>query len=382
MPWHVGRNGDCPVSKPYAVIRNGTSLVEGCHPTREAAEKQLAALYATGKAAWSSAYINDLPDGAFACTRGDERFYPHHDASGALDLPHLRAALSRIGDPDNEQCGKGHLEAHANAQQLGERGKALAPMKATALDDDAFRLLAFPFGGPIPDPHFPRGVDVDRQTFSERTDIKRDWFDVRLVDWHHGQDETLGRTVLGKATDIGRFEGASSEPDDDGWWVTVWLKAGERRTLLIKRLAEQATVYGSSETAPGLGAVKAADGSVVPWRRHIPGEIVRWPYIRQALSTSPQNTYSIIRPLKATLDDLVSEGELPAAAFWSDLEAAMRDLSLDLRSTSLGESVAKAGRVLSGANEADIKQALDAARAALERLETVVRRQPDYSMET
>ena len=308
MPWHIGRSAQCPSSKSYAIIRNGTSRVEGCHSTREAAERQLAALYA------------------------------------------------------NE-------------------GKALMPMKASALDDDAFRLLAFPFGGPIPSPAHPRGVDIDGQTFSPETDIKRDWFDVRLVDWHHGQDERMGRAVLGKAVDIGRFDGPSSEPDEDGWWVTVWLKAGERRVSLVKRLAEQAPIYGSSETAPGLGAVKAVDGSVVPWRRSIPGEIVRWPYIRQTLSTSPQNTYSIIRPLKATLGDLVSEGELPTAAFWSDLEAAMRDLTTDLRSTSRGESVAKAGRVLSSANEADIKAALDAAQAALERLATVVGRQPDYTGE-
>ena len=72
------------------------------------------------KAAWSSAYINDLPDSAFACIDGDGRHYPHHNADGALDLPHLRAALSRIGDPANAQCGKGHLAAHARAAGVGD----------------------------------------------------------------------------------------------------------------------------------------------------------------------------------------------------------------------------------------------------------------------
>jgi len=72
------------------------------------------------KAAWSSAYIADLPDSAFACIDGDGRHYPHHNASGALDLPHLRAALSRIGDPANAQCGKGHLAAHARAAGVGD----------------------------------------------------------------------------------------------------------------------------------------------------------------------------------------------------------------------------------------------------------------------
>lgn len=67
------------------------------------------------KATWSTQYVDDLPNSAFACVQGKQRYYPHHSASGALDLPHLRAALSRIGDPDNQQCGKAHLEAHAKA---------------------------------------------------------------------------------------------------------------------------------------------------------------------------------------------------------------------------------------------------------------------------
>ena len=73
------------------------------------------------RAIWSAQYIADLPDGAFACRDSAGRHYPHHDAQGNLDLPHLRAALSRIGDPSNVQCGRAHLEAHASAAGLGER---------------------------------------------------------------------------------------------------------------------------------------------------------------------------------------------------------------------------------------------------------------------
>lgn len=263
-------------------------------------------------------------------------------------------------------------------------GKALAPMKASLLDDDAFRLLAFPFGGPVPHPAYPAGVDVDYQTFTPATDIRPNWFESRLVDWFHGQDPRMGRAVLGKAVDLGGFDGASSEPDADGWWVTVWLKRGEERVNLVKRLAERATIYGSSETGPGLGTIKAVDGTIGPWRRSIPGEIVRWPYLRQTLAAIAQNTYSIIRPLKATLDDYASAGEVPSGAFWSDLESAMRDLGTDLRSTwgiGPGEGAAKSGRVLSRANEDDLRAALDAARNALDRLDAVVKRQPDYEKE-
>src|SRR6266496_2451364 len=47
MPWHIGSSASCPSSKPYAVIKNADNSVAGCHPTKAAAKKQLAALYAS-----------------------------------------------------------------------------------------------------------------------------------------------------------------------------------------------------------------------------------------------------------------------------------------------------------------------------------------------
>jgi hypothetical protein len=47
MPWHIGKSDECPSSKPYAVIKDADNSVAGCHSTREKAEKQLAALYAS-----------------------------------------------------------------------------------------------------------------------------------------------------------------------------------------------------------------------------------------------------------------------------------------------------------------------------------------------
>src|SRR5512143_1223700 len=75
--------------------------------------------------------------------------------------------------PTKAQAMKQMAALYANEPMMA--GKSLVAMKATPLDDDAFRLLAFPFGGPLPSDVFPRGVDLDRETFTERTDIKRDW---------------------------------------------------------------------------------------------------------------------------------------------------------------------------------------------------------------
>jgi cation transport regulator ChaB len=278
----------------------------------------------------------------------------------------FNAQLEAHGDE-----GRAMAVGHVAAKKCME-GNAMQPVKATVLDDDSFRLLAIPFGGPIPQRDAPRGVDLDGEWFSPRTDIKPAWFDTRLVDWHHGHDDLMGRAVLGKAVDLGPFGGAGDEPDEDGWWVTVWLAHGERRVDLVKKLAERgAKLYGSSESVAGL-VQKARSG-----------EILSWPYVRQTLSTSPQNTYSVLRPLKATLDDYLSSGLLPSAAFWADTERAMRDLGASLRDPSLRRAIdgAKSGRVLSGVNESALRDALDVLDVALGRLREVVSRQTPTKQE-
>ena len=336
-------------------------------------------------AEWTSSYVTALPDSAFACTDSAGRHYPHHDASGKLDLPHLRAALSRIGDASNAQCGKAHLEAHARSAGVGE-SKAEVPMKATLLDDDAFRLLALPYGGPIPFPGAPRGADLDRQWFTERTDFGERKATVDVT-WHHGSDPTgvMGTDVVGKAGDL-TF-------DEDGGWVKVWLDAGRRRTRLIKALAEAAKdddevdIYGSSEAIVGSGRLRTLAGLERTWRPKMPGEITRWHYSGQTLSTSPQNTKSILVPVKATLDDL-AVGEITATPdYFDDLARFLDNLVADPAPTLRGDGEAKAGRVLASRNEARLREARDLLdesyfdakrrRQAIERIESVLRELED-----
>ena len=71
---------------------------------------------------WRRAYVNALPDEAFAVVhvRQDgtrSRHLPHHDPDGRVDLPHLRSALARLGqvrweDPADAVEARRHLEAH------------------------------------------------------------------------------------------------------------------------------------------------------------------------------------------------------------------------------------------------------------------------------
>lgn len=273
MPWHVARSDQCPASKPFAVIKDGTSEVEGCHESEDAAQRQMAALYAS--------------------ERG--------------------------------------------------RGKALMPVKAQQLDPDETegwlngklprRILVIPFGGPIPSPHSPRGVDLDGEWFSERTDLFGGYKALlatreRAVDWHHSFDPPTA--VQGDPT--GRMTGAivgkavlDEEPDEDGHWADLWIKAGEKRVALIKALARRsAALFGSSQAA---GDIK----------RDASGEILRWPLVLETLTTSPQNTHSVVRPYKAVLDDL-DEAQIelasPLKAWLAELDALQREPSADLPSGS------------------------------------------------
>lgn len=292
----------------------------------------------SGKAILSSAMREHLPDSAYACP--EKRLYPHHHADGALDMVRLRNALSRIAQAGTDKCGQAHLEMHAREENIGGR-KSLQTLKATVIDDDAFRLLAIPFGGPIPSKASPLGVDLDGEWFDDRTDIKPDWFDVRLVDWHHRTDQRIGRTVIGKATDLAE--------DDDGWWVTIWLNRQKSHFELIRRLVERgAQLFGSSETSPRLV-------------RKSGGHIDVWPYMMQTISPIPSNTMSVLRPLKAVLDDYTAADIFPTAAFFADLAGFVDELarpSADLT----GEADAKAGRVIAARNEERLREGIEAIR--------------------
>lgn len=377
------------VNGEHCVFKQGTQEKMGCHPTADMAKKQMAALYANepmmmkAEGTIGGTPISQLPPSSFAyCEPGDGAVstrchFPIRDRNGKADPAHVRNAMARLSGSAFESQARPKVEAAA--KELG-----IGMMKATLLDDDAFRLLAIPFGGPIPSPIFPRGVDVDGETFSERTDIKPAWLSERVVDWHHGGDALMQRTAIGKAVD--------PQMDEDGWWVTVWLDHGERRLKTIQFLAEQAEktgragIYGSSESIAGM--TRKADT----------GEILVWPYWRQTLSTSPQNTKSILRPLKASVDDLYANGMSPTAAFWADVIAEFKDsylgleqmlngvtptaafwadpsadldaLRSDLRRSSLaGDDAAKTGRVLSAVNESALRKAVEELFAVLAKLE-------------
>lgn len=91
-------------------------------------------------AEWTAKYINDLPDSSFAAIepggkRDGEgktvprglRHFPYRDASGKVDLPHLRNALARLPQSnlpsDLKAKAKRVLEAAATKAGVGDRAR-------------------------------------------------------------------------------------------------------------------------------------------------------------------------------------------------------------------------------------------------------------------
>lgn len=86
-------------------------------------------------AAWDTAYINNLPDSAFACidpggkkdAEGKTvprslRHYPHHDMSGKVDRAHVANAKARMGQAGTADCGAAHIRAHEKSMGMGMGG--------------------------------------------------------------------------------------------------------------------------------------------------------------------------------------------------------------------------------------------------------------------
>lgn len=261
--------------------------------------------------------------------------------------------------------------------------KTLVAVKAQELDNDAEkawfagkvprRLLAIPFGGPIPRPGAPRGVDYDNEFFSENTDIfggiralrqNRE----RLTDFSHAfapPDSRYGDPgrimsghVIGKSI-------LDPSPEEDGWWVDLWFNLGDKRVKMIEALAARGRqLFGSSQPVPGK-AERNPDGS---------GEITVWPYALQTISPAPSNTLSAFLPAKSMLEEADLSGIAISSAM-RGLLADMRDLDADLRRTSAtGDDGAKSGRELSSANDEEIESVLADMRMANSRLANLLER--------
>lgn len=320
-------------------------------------------------AEWTAAYVNDLPDSSFAYiesggTKEDGktvprslRHFPIKDAQGKADPAHVRAALSRLPQSEFEGKARPKVEAAARSLGIGEPGQKAGEVKAEGLTEkelDAWlagersrRILVIPFGGPLPGGK--AGLDLDGEYFDADTDLYGPFAGLRasrerLVDWHHDDDgvpEGMSRmkgAILGKIVlDEDPSTLTTDDGDFDGVLADFWANAGERRVQLIRDLQRRKVpLYGSSQAV-----AKAV-------RKDPDGHIALWPLYRHTITTSPQNTYAVVPPLKAVLEAASTNDDVGLAALKAAL-VGIEDLGSDLLATSLGGEQAATDRRLSEA---------------------------------
>lgn len=130
--------------------------------TRRAVEAWPAWATATSvqRAVWSTSFVNDLPDSAFAViedggtkdadgrtTPRSLRHFPHHGDGGAPDAAHVRNALGRIpqsklSDPLKAKA-LAHVEGHAKSMGIGDQKSRREPARGGVLmlDPELFANL-------------------------------------------------------------------------------------------------------------------------------------------------------------------------------------------------------------------------------------------------
>lgn len=318
----------------------------------------------------TGAAINDLPDSAFAYIepggeKDDEgkttprslRHFPIHDKA------HVRNALARLSGSPFEEKARPKVEAAARKMGIGETaGRKSAEVKAEPLTEKELtawlagersrRIVVVPFYGPLPGGK--AGLDLDGEYFDADTDLYGPFPGLRasrerLVDWHHDDDGVPGDLARMKGAILGKIvmdEGPSTlstdEGEFDGVLADFWANAGERRVALIRDLQRRRVpLYGSSQAV-----AKAV-------RKEADGHISLWPLYRHTITTSPQNTYAVVPPLKAVLSADLSFEQVGLAALQAAL-AGLDDLGADLRATSRGgERAAKARRLSMVISEAE-----------------------------
>lgn len=94
------------------------------------------------KAVWDSAYVSALPNSAFlfvepGCEGSGCRHLPYKNSEGAVDMPHLRNALSRLGQSETGKDWKGFNRETVRARAekiLSSHGGGEEPDKKTLIE--------------------------------------------------------------------------------------------------------------------------------------------------------------------------------------------------------------------------------------------------------
>jgi hypothetical protein len=174
-------------------------------------------------AEWDTAYINDLPDSAFAVilpggekdedgktTPRDLRKLPHHNASGEVDLPHLRNALSREPQADMPEAmharAESHLSAHMEQNRVEEPDAEVTTQPAISTEEaEKTDIVLSPVGDEkvvVTPATEPTEVPVDPADIQVRDAAKRE-VDMRLLPWNKTIETSQGPEEFRRGATLG-----------------------------------------------------------------------------------------------------------------------------------------------------------------------------------
>ena len=205
------------------------------------------------RAEWDTAYVNDLPDSAFACSK--QRKYPHHDKSGKVDLPHLRNARARVRQEGTSSCGYTHLFDEHSLPSDEQKGRSMPESIDRPPRDNLVRtvmpgveLREEEEERPLLNGHFAvfdQWTEIDSAfeghfmerlapgAFAQSIKVKRD--QIRVL-FQHGQDPQIGNKPLGPLREL-------NEDKVGGYYEVPLLDTSYNRDIL-PGLREG--LYGSS----------------------------------------------------------------------------------------------------------------------------------------
>jgi len=315
------------------------SLVD--HPANETAkftlvkradiDKALAAQADVRKAEWDAAYINDLPDAAFAyieaggekdddgkTTPRSLRHFPHHSAGGDVDLPHLRNALARAPQSDFGDKALPHLKAHAKEEDVGEEKDKIATADAKKQEE---------------------GVSAPEET-------------------RHAQ---LAKQALDILKELMQLEAA--EPDENSWTLRSLAEAMDAlRSVLWDEVYDAASQAAGLKTADPELAKAVAEFSVKnkTYLQSLHDTASKMADVCPAIAEKEADTDmekqaiidTVDEHLKTALPDLVKaaipgEGEEGLAEKVQDLEAKLEKVVTDV--DEMGKRAALGGAYVGGA---------------------------------
>lgn len=246
MPWDIRENHEgCPDDAPFGVVKSDDGELEGCHATREEAEDQLAALYASeeGQASGETASWRG-PLAVEGITTGDGReFAP--DALTWADLPlplRWNKEDSHGGEPRTLAVNVGRID-----RIWRDGGQIMGSGVLNLAEPDGQRVFDLIKG------NFLRGVSIDADSISD-ADIEFVWpedenegpSEEDPLDMLFAQPEKMifhaGRIRAATLVDIPAFAEAFVELVDDSGTVVA---GGVRHQLTAVAPHDTATSEGS-----------------------------------------------------------------------------------------------------------------------------------------